>query len=139
MSTEEASEEQEEEGPALDDAEYLREQYHEQNKTQAEIAEQHGVTASTVSHYMSKHDIETRGTQVIDERLEDPEWLEEKYVNEDLTMQEIADEVGCSDGTVMRRLRHHGVVEPPEEEEEEAKEEEEEDEEQGEDVEETEE
>jgi len=117
---EETEEEEQNENP-LDNAEYLREQYHGESKTQAEIAEDHGVTSSTVSHYMSKHGVETRGTQVIDERLEDAEWLEAAYHGDGLveggaTMQEIADEVGCSDGTVMRRLRQHGVIEPPSEE-----------------------
>jgi predicted transcriptional regulator len=103
--------EEEQSGPdhPLDDAEYLREAYHgdaveEGGATQARIGEEHGVTSSTVSHYMKKYDIETTGNTVSDERLDDPEWLREKYVDEELTMQEIADIVGCSDGTVMRRL-----------------------------------
>jgi DNA-directed RNA polymerase specialized sigma subunit len=88
----------------LDDPELLRELYHDEGMTQAEIGEEYGVTSSTVSHYMSKHEVETRANVVTDERLEDPEWLREKYGEEELTMQEIADIIGCSDGTVMRRL-----------------------------------
>jgi len=128
---EEAEEAEEEQNDSpLDEEEYLREQYHGENKTQAEIAEEHGVTSSTVSHYMGKYEIETRGTQVIDERLEDPGWLAAAYEGDELveggaTMQDIADEVGCSDGTVMRRLRQHGVIEEPSEEEDEAEEDEE--------------
>lgn len=98
------TEEQESVNP-LDDEELLREEYEENGLTQAEIGEKYGgVTASTVSHYMKKHGIETNQTRVTDERLDDPEWLREKYEDEEWTMQEIADEVGCSDGTVMRRL-----------------------------------
>lgn len=95
---------EEENSNPLDDEEKLRELYEEEGLTQAEIGEQFDVTASTVSHYMRKHDIEARQTRVSDERLEDEEWLREKYEDEELTMQEIADEIGCSDGTVMRRL-----------------------------------
>jgi DNA-binding transcriptional regulator LsrR (DeoR family) len=111
--------EEEEEGSKspLDDEELLNKLYHEQGLTQAEIGEEYDVTASTVSHYMKKHEIKTSAHRVTDERLEDPEWLEQKYVDEDLTMQQIADEVGCSDGTVMRRLRKHGIIEAPDEDE----------------------
>lgn len=116
--TPEEEEEAEDESPVFDDEEYLREQYHGEGKTQSEIAEEHGITASTVSHYMKKYGIETRGHQVTDERLDDPEWLGKKYIDEDLTMQEIAEEVGCSDGTVMRRLRKHGVIDAPDKDDE---------------------
>jgi transposase-like protein len=101
--------EEEEKTSPLDDPEYLREQYHEKGRTQADIGDEHGVTSSTVSHYMKKYDIETRGNAVTDERLDDPEWLREAYEGDAVaeggaTMQQIADELGCSDGTVMRRL-----------------------------------
>jgi DNA-directed RNA polymerase specialized sigma24 family protein len=105
----EEEEPEETETSPLDDEETLVELYHEEGLTQAEIGERHGVSSSTVSHYMKKHGVETRANVVDDERLEDPEWLEEKYVGEGLTMQEIADEVGVSDGTVMRRLHKHGI------------------------------
>jgi transposase-like protein len=129
------AEEEAEESPVYDDEEYLREQYHDENKTQAQIAEKHDITASTVSHYMNKYGIETKGHQVKDERLDDAEWLADQYLEEgeDRTMQDIADEVGCSDGTVMRRLREHGIIEAPEDEEEEAEGDDEEDEEAAED------
>lgn len=120
----EAESEEEQKSP-LDDKEYLQELYHEQDLTQAEIGEKHGVTASTVSHYMKKHEIKTRATQVTDERLDDPEWLRNEYLSEEdggkgesRTMMDIAEEVGCSDGTVMRRLRKHGIIEEPSDDEE---------------------
>jgi len=111
---EDNEEEEQTESSPLDDAEYLEAAYHgdelvEGGATQAEIGEEHGVTSSTVSHYMKKHDITTRANSVSDERLEDAEWLEEQYVDEEKTMQEIADEVGCSDGTVMRRLHKFDI------------------------------
>jgi IS30 family transposase len=105
----EAEEPEETEDNPLDDEEYLREQYHEEEKTQSEIGDEHGVTSSTVSHYMKKHSVETRGSGSVDERANDPEWLEEKYVDEEMTMQEIADELNCSDGTIMRRLHDFDI------------------------------
>jgi len=115
--SEEAAEEaEEEEYNPLDDPEYLEAVYNgdelvEGGATQAQIGEEHGVTSSTVSHYMKKHGIETRANTITDERLEDEEWLRNAYLGEEdggegdrMTMQDIADEIGCSDGTVMRRL-----------------------------------
>lgn len=122
---EEQAEEEAENKSPLDDAEHLNELYHEQELTQSEIGEKYGVSASTVSHYMKKHEVPTRGRRVLDDRLEDADWLYEQYVEEDLTMQQIADEVGCSDGTVMRRLRKHGIIEEPSHDEDEEVEEEE--------------
>lgn len=116
--SEEAAEEaaEEESQSPLDDPEYLEAVYNgdelvEGGATQAEIGEEHGVTSSTVSHYMKKHGIDTRANTITDERLEDEEWLANAYLSEEeggegekMTMQDIADEIGCSDGTVMRRL-----------------------------------
>jgi hypothetical protein len=113
----------------LEDAEWLAEQYASggddgQGLTQAEIAELDGiveyhdgpVTSSTVSYYMNKHGIETRMNVITDDRLDDREWLRDAYLGDDdggtgepMTMQEIADEIGCSDGTVMRRLHKFGI------------------------------
>ena len=107
-------EDTEEESSPLDDADYLEAAYHgdelvEGGATQAEIGEEHGVTSSTVSHYMKKHEITTRANSVSDERLEDAEWLENAVDEEDVTIQDISDEVGCSDGTVMRRLHKFDI------------------------------
>lgn len=107
------AEEQDAKNP-LDDPEKLKELYHDEEMTQAEIAEDYDTTSSTVSHYMTKHDIETRGADSVDERADDPEWLEDAYWGDTVTeggatMQEIANELECSDGTVMRRLHEHDI------------------------------
>jgi hypothetical protein len=39
----------------------------------------------------------------------DEDWLHEQYVENGLTQQEIADKVGCSQHTISRWLRHHGI------------------------------
>jgi transcriptional regulator with XRE-family HTH domain len=112
----EAEETMQKQTSPLDDAEHLEELYHGEGLTQAEIGERYGVTSSTVSHYMKKHDVSTRANVIDDERLEDPEWLANAYLGEEdggegeeMTMQDIADEVGCSDGTVMRRLHKFDI------------------------------
>jgi len=112
MSAEAENENEEEQNATpseLDDPELLEEMYHGDGMTQQEIAAEYDVTASTVSHYMQKHGVESRTSRVTDDRLDDPEWLEEQYVANDMTMQEFADEVGCSDGTVMRRIHEFDI------------------------------
>lgn len=66
-----------------------------------------GVTASAVSYQFDKLGIEAfgGGAQISDERLVDEEWLEEEFVENFRTFQDMADEIGCSDGTVMRHVR----------------------------------
>jgi|APHM01.1.fsa_nt_gi hypothetical protein len=44
-----------------------------------------------------------------DERLADPDWLREQYVERDLTIFDIADECDCNQSTVSRWLDIHGV------------------------------
>lgn len=39
----------------------------------------------------------------------DEEWLREQYVENGLTQQEMADEVGCGQHTISRWLRRHGI------------------------------
>lgn len=44
-----------------------------------------------------------------DDRLEDPDWLYEKYVIENLDAYEIGDIIGCAHTTVLKRLREHDI------------------------------
>jgi DNA-binding transcriptional regulator LsrR (DeoR family) len=37
--------------------------------------------------------------------LDDPAWLAEKYVADDLTTRQIAEQLGCGDATVKRAVR----------------------------------
>lgn len=106
-------EEQDTQNP-LDNPELLKELYHDEEMTQAEIADDFDTSTSTVSHYMSKHGVETRGADSVDERADDPEWLDNAYWGDAVTeggatMQEIANELECSDGTVMRRLHEYKI------------------------------
>jgi len=87
----------------------LRHLYWTLGWTQQRIAEAHGTTASTVSYHLHRAGVETRYTSLTDERLDDPEFLREKYHGEGMTLAEIGEEIGCADGTVLRRLRDHGI------------------------------
>jgi len=101
----EDEEEAEEQSPVFDDAEYLEQKYHDEDLTQAEIGDEHDVTASTISHYMDKHGVDTRANQVDDERLEDEEWLTEQYSEEG---EDRPDEIGMGEKPLNDRLnRYH--------------------------------
>lgn len=81
------------------DREWLETQY--QEKTQEEIAELCGVTRSTIVRWMQKLDIETRdGWQQADGKYKQKSWLTEKYVNENQSVRELADECDVSKATI---------------------------------------
>ena len=107
----------------LKDAEWLCNQYIGQEKDMVEIAEQCGCTASTVSRWLKRHDIKTRGpaetpnhgrkSKWLDGRLDDREWLHEQYAEQKATCADIAAECECSPSTVQRRLKEHGIETQP--------------------------
>ena len=49
----------------------------------------------------------------MDDRLEDSEWLEDRYHGEGVTLGEIAEECRCSTATVSKRMRKHGIETRP--------------------------
>lgn len=50
-------------------------------------------------------------SQVHPERLKynDAEWLREKYVGQEMSIEEIAQELGCSLAVISRKLEEHGI------------------------------
>lgn len=101
-----------ENGSELDDPERLRGLYVEQGMTQAEIGDEHGVSQTTVSYYLDKHDIETGASDVPDE-LDNPHYMRRLYVVDGFTAPDIAAKHGVSTGTVLRRLEAHGIERDP--------------------------
>jgi len=98
--------------PRLKDPQWLREQYIEREKTMYEIADECGCYASLVGDWLKNHGIDTRppgNTPTHDERLKDPQWLREQYIEREKTMYEIADECGCSHTTVSDWFGKHGI------------------------------
>lgn len=92
--------------PRYRDEGWLREQYVEKGKSTREIAGEVGVNHTTIGDWLNKHNIETTpGTSSpIDSRLSDPEWLREKYVEEKLTVRDIADICDCCRATAHKKL-----------------------------------
>lgn len=94
------------------DAEWLQEQHREKKKLVTEIAEDCGCGTDTVYKYLDKHDIPLLGrarSRIPDARLADAEWLREKYINEQKSLPDIADECSCDATTVRQWLLRHGL------------------------------
>jgi len=93
---------------------WLREQYVERERTQASIAEEIGVAQSTISVWLNKHNVgpDTTHNDLSDEvlaRLRDEDWLRAQYRKAGRTQADIADELGVTQYTISRWLRHHRI------------------------------
>ena len=90
------------------DCESLREQYEELGMTQAEIAEDLGVSSMVVSRERARCGIETQWsrTRAISADCDE---LKELYWDQELTLAEIADDLGVSSMTVYRAMVGCGI------------------------------
>jgi transposase len=95
----------------LTDSEWLRDQYEGELKSCKEIAEIIGCCQNTVRDWLDRHSINRKPNKrrISDQRLHDAEWLREQYVDRDHVAADIADECGCSRGTVSKWLNRHGI------------------------------
>lgn len=96
------------------DEEWLREQYVEEQRSAADIADELGYGSSKhVVKWLKRHGIEVRsgGETVWYPELNDEEYLREKYTEERMTLSELAEEIGCSPKAVHDALQKHEVIE----------------------------
>ncbi|RJX47522.1 helix-turn-helix domain-containing protein [Halonotius pteroides] len=98
----------------LEDGEWLREQYCEQEKSQAEIADELNLSQVTVGRFMQMHEIEARA--LAEERadgnlepLKDEEWLRDQYCEQQKSIRKIADELGLSQTPIKNWLNKHDI------------------------------
>jgi len=92
------------------DKAWLREQYAEKQRNTVEIAEECDCAPSTVGRWLKKFDIGVRSSNPVpDERLTEPAWLREQYVNQQHTTTMIAEECGCDPTTVNSWLNEHSI------------------------------
>jgi transcriptional regulator with XRE-family HTH domain len=91
------------------DKEWLREQY--RNHTQAEIADKCCVSRGTISRWLNKHNIETRGpgTAQAEGDYKNKEWLQQHYLEQERSMADIGAEFGVSKETVKYWLKKHDI------------------------------
>ena len=91
------------------DAEWLREMYHGEELTQAEIADQAGCHRRTIATWFRRHDIEGRPAGIRKKvgdsgPWDDEELLRELYIKEKQTLAGIANQLGTSAGVIQRRM-----------------------------------
>lgn len=97
--------------PKHRDEEWLREKYVEEGKSQAEIADLCDVSQPTIGKWLREYGFDTGscGNSKLDERLDDEDWLREKYVEKKISASRIARLLGCSSQTVRRKLRRADI------------------------------
>jgi len=83
------------------DKNWLEREYVQNNRTQAEIAAQFGVTPGAVRYYTEKYGLT--------KAWKDEEMLRAKYVDEGLDVSDIAREFGVDDGTILYWMREYNI------------------------------
>lgn len=92
-------------------AEWLRQRYHREGLTTAEIGRLAGFTKTTIQRRMRECGVELRssGNPAADERLQDEEWFRTMYEDRGHSTAEIAEVCGCAEETAQDWKRKHGV------------------------------
>lgn len=86
------------------DEDYLREQYVDRRRSISEIADDSGVSSSTISRWLDRRDIER------EPRYQQREWLSEQYVEERKSQQQIAEECSVAVTTICHWLSRLGIT-----------------------------
>ena len=86
------------------DEEFLHEQYVSRRKSIPEIADDCGVSSSTISRWLDRNGIEREA------KYQRREWLREEYVEKRRNQQEIADECGVAVTTICHWLSRLGIT-----------------------------
>lgn len=84
--------------------EYLHSQYVEHRKSAKEIADDCGVSSSTIHRWLDRHDIERTP------RYKDESWLRTQYVERRKDQQTIADECDVAETTICHWLARLGIT-----------------------------
>lgn len=93
-----------------EDEDTLRELYQQQGLTTIAIADKFDCASSTIQSWMRRHGIERRdGGNPPHPTLLDAGGLRRLYHGEGMSIQEIADKLGCVDRTVLNWMEEHGI------------------------------
>jgi transposase len=95
----------------LKDEEWLRQRYKNEGMSTGGIAELVDRGRATISYWLRKHDIETRGRGASTENMkhQDPDWLEEQLREKGKSYSEVAEETGVTQNTIRHWARKHMV------------------------------
>lgn len=91
------------------DEECLRTLYREEGLSTYELAERFGCSRPTVSNWLDRFDIPVRGKQPDPCDLENERLARDLYVEKELSLSEVAEEVGCTVWKVRYWLDEHGI------------------------------
>lgn len=99
--------------PRLSDPDALREMYWGERMSSTEMSEALDCSRQHVVNQLKKYDIEVRSKGAKSdgdyELLKDADYLYQRYHGDHLTIEEISNEVGCSDWLVSKWFRRHGI------------------------------
>lgn len=94
----------------LSDAKWLRNKYISEQMSSREIAKEVGCSRSTVLNWVSEHNIETdQHKKTPNKFLQDKNWLRKKYIGENKSGYEIAQQLGCSTTAVYKWIDEHSI------------------------------
>lgn len=97
----------------LEDVDWLKGRYVDDEASSADIAAELGCHPNSVLDALARHGIERRTTYVSSADLDDVGWLTDRYIDRNWSTTRIAAEVGCSAVTVSLALRRHGIAARP--------------------------
>lgn len=90
------------------DEDILRELYHEQGMTQAEIAEELGCGEGTVNRYIHNFNLEVNNIGSTNEKIRDVD-LWDLYWEQEMNQSEIAEYCDCSVGLVSEEMKRRDI------------------------------
>jgi DNA-binding CsgD family transcriptional regulator len=90
---------------------WLRKKYLQEGLSSREVADEAGCSKTTICKYLGKYDIDVRGRNPPPDgaKYADRGWMKKKYVERGASINDIADELGCGEGTVQSWLAKHGI------------------------------
>lgn len=94
------------------DETWLREEYAEKRRSSTELANDCGVTPTTICDWLERHGIERRNQQEAqkpDKPYTDGDWLREEYVENGRSMKDIGEECDVSAAVILKWLRRHDI------------------------------
>lgn len=93
----------------LQDKEWLETQYIELLRSSQEIADEVGCTRSAVCRALKRHGLDTRKRTSKFALLNNESWLRRKYIDDQKSLPEIAEEIGATVGNVYAHLIAKGI------------------------------
>ena len=99
-------------GKKYHDKEWLRREYVGKKRTTTDIADECGVTGTTISDWLKRHDIGTRShreAQKPDKPYTDRGWLAHEYKTKERSMREIAEGCDVTAAVILKWLRRFNL------------------------------